>query len=421
MSKIFTELEEEYKKSGIFNSGDIPVSYPTGFPILDQNLGGTYIYPLPDGTCSTVTRVGVPAASITQIGGPSSTGKTAAAIQMGVNIVESFDSNVDIIHIDEEHATDFFRVVNVAGISFDWVRENYHIYQQNNTWEEILKRLNLICEKKESNKKDYLYDTGVTDIYGNPFIYYKPTILILDSLLKIVSQGEDTTGISGGTSAGRETIARNKFFRNLLILAGKYNINTFIINHTADDMDLGKPGGKSKQFTFIETGKKLPGGDRVQAWSTSIIVFKPNNAKDKIKHEEFEGYNGLSIGAMVVKSRSSIGGTIAMQEFSQEYGYNPILTLINLAIERDLFRGVNPNRYFETRPDVKFDTRKFVKEIEERPELVDALLEATSPVLKSMIRVYDMREESSESSDNPVKSIKARINIRERLRNLAKT
>lgn len=415
MSKIFTELEEEYKKKGLFDSGDIPLSYPTGFPILDQNLGGIYTYPLPDGTIQTVTRIGVPAATITQIGGQSSTGKTAAAIQMGINITESFDSGVDIIHIDEEHATDFYRVVNVSGIPFDWVRENYHIYQENNSWEKILERLNLLCKKKAENREEYMYDTGVRDVYGKPFIYYKPTILILDSLLKIVSENEDTSVISGGTSAGRETIARNKFFRNMMILAGQYNINTIYINHTMDDMDMGKPGGKPKQFTFIETGKKLPGGDRVQAWTTSTIVFKPINSKDKIKHEEFEGYNGVSIGAMVVKSRSSIGGTIAMQEFSQEYGFNPILTLLNLAIEQDLFKGVNPNRYFEVRPDVKFDTRKFVKEAEERPELIDALLDATEPILQTMIPKYDMREDQ-ETANNPVKSAKSRVNVRERLR-----
>ncbi len=415
MSKIFTELEEEYKKKRLFDSGDIPVSYSTGFPILDQNLGGTYIYSLPDGTVQTVTRVGVPAASITQIGGQSSTGKTAAAIQMAINMVESFDDSVDIVHIDEEHATDFYRVVNVTGTSFSWVRENYHIYQNNNTWEAILERLNEICKKKEENKKEYMYDTGFPDIFGKPFIYYKPTILILDSLLKIISGNEDTSTISGGTSAGRETVARNKFFRNLLILAGTYNINTIIINHTMDDMDLGKPGGKPKQFTFIETGKKLPGGDRVQAWTTSIIIFKAINSKDKIKHEDNEGYNGVSIAAMVVKSRSSIGGTIAMQEFSQEYGFNPILTLLNLAIEKDLFRGVNPNRYFDGNPDVKFDTRKFVKEVEERPEILDALLEATKPLLDAMIPVYDMREDQ-DPKNNLVKSAKSRVNVRERLR-----
>ena len=413
MSAIFTELEQEYRKGGLFNSGDIPLSYPLGFPILDENLGAHYIYNLPDGTEYETIRVGVPASSITQFGGDSSTGKTTACIQAAINIAEPFGEYTDVIHIDEEHATNFERVVTTTGIDLGWVRNNYHIYQETNNFDEILERVNKVCEKKEQNKDVFMYNTGVRDIYGKEFVYYKPTILILDSIMKIVSANEETDKISGGTSGGREVVARNKFLRNLLIKMGKYGINTFIINHTATDMDLGKPGGGTKQFTFIETGKKLPGGDKLQAWSTSIIIFKPVNSKDKIKHADIEGYNGLPIGAMVVKSRSSIGGTIARQEFSQEYGFNPILTLTNFATDKDLFKGVNPNRYFESNPDVRFDTRKFVKEIETRPELVDALLDATRPELDKLIPIFDLRDSDS---TNPLTSSKGRAAIRDRLR-----
>lgn len=413
MSQIFTELEQEYKKSGLFNSGDIPLSYSLGFPILDENLGGHYIYQLPDGTIQESIRVGVPAASITQFGGNSSTGKTTACIQAAINITEWFGDDTDVIHIDEEHATTFERVVSTTGVSFDWVRNNYHIYQENNNFDEILDRVNKVCEKKEQHKDTFMYNTGVRDIYGKEFVYYKPTVLILDSIMKIVSANEDVDKISGGTSGGREVVARNKFLRNLLIKMGKYNINTFIINHTANDMDMGSPGGGTKQFTFIDTGKKLPGGDKLQAWSTSVIIFKPVNSKDKIKHSEIEGYNGLPINAMVVKSRSSIGGTIARQEFSQEYGFNPILTLINFASDKGLIKGINPNRYFESNTDVKFDTRKFVKEVEERPELVDALLDATRPELDKLIPTFDLRETDSM---NPLTSAKGRASIRDRLR-----
>ena len=131
------------------------------------------------------------------------------------------------------------------------------------------------------------------------------------------------------------------------------------------------------------------------------------------KHSDIEGYNGLPINAMVVKSRSSIGGTIARQEFSQEYGFNPILTLINFASDKGLIKGINPNRYFESNTDVKFDTRKFVKEVEERPELVDALLDATRPELDKLIPTFDLRETDSM---NPLTSAKGRASIRDRLR-----
>ena len=181
-------------------------------------------------------------------------------------------------------------------------------------------------------------------------------------------------------------------------------------------MDLGKPGGGSKQFTFIETGKKLPGGDKLQAWSTSIIIFKPVNSKDQIKHEESEGYNGLPCKAMVVKSRSSIGGTIATQEFSQEYGYDPKLTLMNFAKERGLIAGRNPKCYFTCNPDVTFDTRIFLKEMEKNPEIMRTLAQECRPELDKLIPVFDLTER--EDDMNPISSGKVRREFRDILRDM---
>ena len=252
-------------------------------------------------------------------------------------------------------------------------------------------------------------------MYGREIRYFVPTVVIIDSTMAITSEGEDTTEISDLRSAGRETIYRNKFLRNMMKFLGKYDINVIFINHTANDMDLGKPGGGSKQFTFIETGKKLPGGDKLQAWSTSIIIFKPVNSKDQIKHEDEEGYNGLPIRAMVVKSRSSIGGTIATQEFVQEYGFDPRLTLMNFAKEKGLISGRNPKCYFTCNPDVTFDTRIFVEEMDRDPRIVEMLAEQCKPELEKLIRVYDL---TGDVDTNAVSSGKAKRGFRNTMRNM---
>lgn len=417
MPNILNELETEYKKGGLYNNQqEIPISFRLGFPILDENLGGKYIRQNPDGTEYTTVRVGVPAGTITQIGGASSTGKTTAAIQMAWNIVEPFGEEAQVIHIDEESATQYDRVAMVTGASMESIRAKYRIVKPPNTWESILDLVQKVCEKKEQLGPAARFNTHVRDFQGNEIEYFVPTVLLVDSVMAITSEAENTSEISGLTSAGRETIYRNKFLRNVIKLLGRYDINVLFINHTANDMDLGKPGGGSKQFTFIETGKKLPGGDKLQAWSTSIIIFKPVNSKDQIKHEEDAGYNGLPCRAMVVKSRSSIGGTIATQEFSQEYGYDPKLTLMNFAKERGLIAGRNPKCYFTCNPDVTFDTRIFLKEMAQNPEIMVTLAKVCKPELDKLIPVFDLTERDDDT--NPISSGKVRREFRDILRNM---
>ena len=411
------ELEEQFKKKGYFGSDEYPISFPTGFPILDQNLGGIYKRKLPDGNYYTIKRIGLPCGTITQIGGESSTGKTTAAIQMAWNIVEPFGPEAFVLHFDEEKATDYDRVSAVTGVPLSEVADKYRIIKPPNTFNSILEHLLRVCEAKEADKEKSMWDTGVLDMYGREIRYFVPTVVIIDSTMAITSESEDTTEISGLTSAGRETIYRNKFLRNMMKFLGKYDINVIFINHTANDMDLGKPGGGSKQFTFIETGKKLPGGDKLQAWSTSIIIFKPVNSKDQIKHEDEEGYNGLPIRAMVVKSRSSIGGTIATQEFVQEYGFDPRLTLMNFAKEKGLISGRNPKCYFTCNPEVTFDTRIFVDEMDRDPRIVEMLAEQCKPELEKLIRVYDLTGDADVDT-NAVSSGQAKRGFRNTMRNM---
>ena len=47
---LLDELEEENKKSGLFSSKIVNVSYMTGNPVLDQQLGAIYRMHQPDGT-----------------------------------------------------------------------------------------------------------------------------------------------------------------------------------------------------------------------------------------------------------------------------------------------------------------------------------------------------------------------------------
>lgn len=387
---ILTELKKEYEKSGLFESNDLGFSYPLGFPVLDQQLGFIQNIKLPDGSIHEQVRLGVPAGKFTQFIGPSSSGKTAAAIQAAWNIVEPYGEDAVVLHFDAEDATEPQRIMDLTGIDVDTYRNRYVLYNDPGkmTFESTLKIITALCEKKESNKSQYTYNTGFKDVHGKDIIHYVPTAIVIDSQMRIIPEAVKIDEMSGLTEGGRNAIHRGNWYRNCLSLAGKYNLNFIVVNHLGTDMNMGGPGTppKGKQLTFLPTGKNVPGGEKCVYYTSSFILWQPINAKDGIKHSDEEGYNGLPVRATVCKSRSGPGGYSATLEFIQEAGFDPRLTLLNFAREKGLIQGRNPKCYFANDPNVTFDTRCFMKELSENPEIVVTLFKLCKSELRELIR-----------------------------------
>ena len=398
MASFLEELEAENAKSGIFTEYDTNTSYPTGFPGLDQNLGFVQQIKMKDGTLHNQYRLGLGGGTINMFVGPSSSGKTAAAIQMANTITEPFGIDSGVVLLDAENSTEPQRILDLTGISVEEYNERWIRLDdpEKMTFTETLQIIKKIAEKKESDKARYTYDTGFYTIDGEPVNYYKPTVVIVDALMKIAADDTEFDEIQGLTSAARDAIFRGKWMRNLLAYTRKYNIIILIINHLGDDIQLQPGKGGAKQLTFIPTGKNIPGGSKVIYYSSSIVAFFPINSKDQIKTEEANGYNGVTVRALVCKSRSGPGGDECHLEFIQESGFDIILTLMKLAQGNDLILGRNPSCYFAESPDVKFDTRIFVKELRDRPELVQSLYSACRPILVGMVRKSSaMNEETN--------------------------
>ena len=105
-----------------------------------------------------------------------------------------------------------------------------------------------------------------------------------------------------------------------------------------------------------------------------------------------------------MKSRTSKGGFSVMLEFIQESGFDSRLTLMRFAKERNLILGRNPSCYFETMPDVKFDTRRFLDEMTENPEIMKALFKACRQPLMDMIPTIDIANEGDKIRSARVKN-----------------
>lgn len=413
MASGLEELEAMYKKTGLFDPKLARVGYPLGFPILDQLLGCRYTYAFDDGTTLTQTSLGVPSGTFTMFLGQSQSGKTTAAIQSGWNIVEPFDEDAMLILDDGENATDETRVQGLLGIPHSLMKKKVRVVpsEKISTYEQIFEQLKGIAAWKEANKKTLMYKTGFYDMDHNEITLFKPTVVILDSLMKFTSDEDELKEISDGFAAGRETVGRNKFLRNSLGIMGKYNINVFIIHHWSTDMR-GNDVPKNRQLPNLPNGVWVTGGDKLILYMSSIILFMPLNDKKGVKTEDVNGYNGRPVKAMLSKARTSAGGTAAILEFIQEAGFDPRLTLMNLAREKDLIVGLNPNSRFACNPDVKFDTRQFVKEMGTRPELIRTLYQECKPVLNDMIPWMDV------TSDDPIRGGKSKIESRDLLREL---
>lgn len=390
---LLTELQEEHKKDGLLSGEAVGVSYPLGFPILDEQLGYIQEIELPDGSIHTQIQRGIPAGTITLFAGPSSSGKTAAAIQAGYNIIEPYGEDSSLVIFDAEHSTTPQRIMDLTGIDKYEYNERIMLCNspEQNTIEGSLKIITEICNKKEEDKKRFTYNTGFKNIItGEDIHYYLPTTVVIDSLLKIEPEEmlKDMDKIDGLTIHGRNTIKRNLWLSKLIVLASKYNINIIVINHLGNDFGMSQPGQapKGKSLTYMPTGKSMPGGDKVEYYMSTLVLWTPINSKDGIKTEEENGYNGNPVKVTITKSRTGPGGKTAIMEFIQESGYDQRLTLLNLAKSEGLIAGRNPSCYFASHPDVKFDTRKFLDEMSNNPEIVKTLFTECKPILRSLLR-----------------------------------
>lgn len=397
MSGMMDSLRKNDKK-GLFSNSEVQVSYMTGIPVLDHLLGNKFEIKATD---EIEKRIGLPAGGYTMIVGPSSSGKTTIAVQIAYNIARRFGGLATIHHCDKEHSYSLKRVKDVTGASDMELSEIYNLKQEGNDIEDILELMDKIASEKEANQDKYRYDTKQRDIFGNNITYYTPTFIIVDSLIALTSRDENTAELGSITSGGREAIQKGRLYRKGLDVAAKYNINILVINHYGDEINITPGAGKAKKLSYLPTGKTIPGGEKPIYYSTTVIILQSVNSKDKRKSEEENGYDGLPVNALIAKCRTNKGGQKGTLELVQATGFHPALTLLNYANENKLLKGINPNRYFESMPDVKFDSRKFLDETDANSEILRALFRTCREHLDDLLPLmqYDDKNEKTIMND----------------------
>ena len=193
--------------------------------------------------------------------------------------------------------------------------------------------------------------------------------------------------MKGGTDAARMAKAIKQFYSRLIPIVKTYNITVFAINHINAKMEINPFTKTQPQVMYLKQDESLPGGVAPIYYANNILKFVSST---KYKEED-DGFDGFMVRVELVKSRTNKASKFVNLIYNQQFGFDPVLSLFQFALDNDLIDGRNPYKYFKSNKDVKFDSRKFRQLFEENENIREIALESVRPSLDKLL--------SSESDD----------------------
>ena len=412
-SLLFDNLLKADKK-GIFKTDAVPlIGYPTGFPVFDYSNGYRVRVPeTKEHPAYNWDNVGIFNGTFVLGIGNSGTGKTTAFVQMASEIAEPF-KNADIFHVDGEHSSNTQHVMDVNGWTPDMMEDRYHMLECDYV-EDLYDIIVKISKEKLSNPA-YKYDTGKHDEFGKPITGIIPTIFIVDSIPTLQTKdtqdknGEVSDQMEGQTYNMRLAIAYNTFYKRLRPVIYRSNIIIFAINHIKEKPELAFQKTQAK-IQYLKTNESVPGGTGPIYLSQTFLRFIYRGKCTIEKH----GFDGYKVDVQTIKSKTNRSDRIIPLIFDYTMGFDKESSLVEYAAETaGVISGRNPYCYLTSHPDIKFNTKKIHKALEEHPELYDWLLEDCRPALGALLssspinlqkdmgmdKLNDLLSESFETTD----------------------
>ena len=364
------------------------ISYSTGFSTFDYRNG--YLVGVEDEKGNIIDRypqLGIGNGNIVTIVGDTQTGKSTFFVQAAYNIVKPFKSGF-VRHYDLEKTFNLTRLKNLLGISREEYNTKYSIEQNMTYMEDVLEDIMEIAHEKIDNRKDYEYDTGKLDDFGEPIIMLEPTVILIDSLPILITKDKADV-MEGITSGGRNAIKISEFYSKITPFANAANIIFFFVNHLKDIPQLNAFSAKKPSIPYMKANKNIPGGKTAQLLSHTICYFE---VIDKYNFEE-NGFDGFCDRVSFWKTRSNKAGKSCQLVFNQETGFDPVLSLYEFAKENNLIEGRNPKKYFINQKEIAtFDDRILIQELREKPEIARSLVRASVGLLNSTLSTIDRKE-----------------------------
>lgn len=362
---LFDQITSEIEKNGVAKNRGYISTYETGIKILDNNNA---IY---NADTNSYLK-GIDAGTLTMFIGQSGSGKTTAALNIAGNIVRDRE-NALIIHLDFERASKDARVKKMLRFSDEEFATKYERYDSEISSEKFYALCKLIHKQKMAMYDSIKVDTGVTDSKGNPIYELPPTIIILDSLATMYSDGTNQEEeMSGQMSTTAEAKLNNQIIKRLVAssILEQANIMLFVINHITTKIDINPMQKTPSALNYLKQNEALPGGSSFPFLANFLLKF---TAKDKLDPNGKSstntryGIKGFINEITIIKSRTSESGRTFRVAFSQVEGFLDDVSSMMFLEENKLLHGSNRAYYIPTYPDQKF-TAKTIHTVYSDPE-----------------------------------------------------
>lgn len=397
----FRTKVSKMKTSGINNEAGFDVMYSTGFLAIDY-LNGTCVHVNSIDRNFNYNSTGIVDGSTNTFIGRSGSGKSTLITQVAGNIITPFikkGMNTALFIDDLEGSLPQSRKEFLLGLSRDEIEKYVIVRNYGITAENLFDRIKVIRDTKIDNRKEYEYDTGLYDTYGNRIYKLVPTVYLVDSLPMLMPESlAEDEDLGGSMSASSIAKTNTMLFKKISQWCKEANIIFFTVNHILDEIQMGFIP-KAAQISGLKQGERLPG--------SKAAIYLANNMfrtddSTTLKESDGFGINGSVVTVTLVKSRTNATKRSVPLIFNKTEGkFDQLLSLFQLLKTEGAFKGAGAYLYLDGAPDVKFGQKNFKTVIESSPELQKAFAEECYKVLSKFLS--DTRSSSCDNntaSDN---------------------
>lgn len=375
-------------KAGLFTSNDTFVNYSTGILPLDY-ANGFWLTVEKEGIREKVPVTGIVGGTFISVIGPTGSGKSTFADQMGFSIIKDFENGM-LFHIDCEVTNLKERMVQICGT--DPRDDRLRLKKDKIYIEDVMDMFNQICMVKEKSGNLYKYEVQDRAFDGKTFLAYEPTVFVIDSLPSFNSR-ENRNDEDLGTNMDGARAAKDieRFFNNCLGRMMKYNITVITINHLRPKVVIDPYNQPPKGLMMLKPNESLTRGYAAQYYSQNY--FRLDTIKSNIYKKEDVGFNGYKAQMQIAKSKTAFIGSTIDSCFNGDIGFDPVFTLFEYAKSIGLIEGRNPYLYLSGLSEFKFSRRDFRSKFLGESVFRNAFMGGLQPHLEALLGSKDFSEQ----------------------------
>ena len=211
----FRNKMSKCKTKGVNRTAEFDVMYSTGFLSIDY-LNGTTVHVESKDRNFTYNSIGIVDGSTNTIIGRSGSGKSTLLTQIVGNIIRSFGDAK--LYIDDiEGSLPIVRKEFLLGLTPEELDKKVEMRNSGITTENVFKRIEGIYNIKIENRKEFEYDTGLYDTYGNRIFKLIPTIYVIDSLPMLLPEDLADDDELGGSMDASSIAKKNTMLLRYLL------------------------------------------------------------------------------------------------------------------------------------------------------------------------------------------------------------